>query len=327
MQRPWRLFSALCLAASALTPGAFASEPPMVVGDQFVYTVRRGDNLAGVGARYGVEAASLAARNGLPSSSTRLVAGRKLHIDDRHIVPRSLTDGILINIPQRLLFYFEGGRLVAWYPVGLGQPGSWGTPTGSYKVVAREKNPVWKVPPSIQAEMRSKGEKVRKLVPPGKDNPLGKYRLRLSLDCCGIHSTTAPQSIYRFQTHGCIRLAPANAKELFSRVATGLPVEIIYEPVLVGHNEDGTTFLEVHPDIYGRSEDQTPTADAIAYGRGLLSARESPLWQKTVQTQEGIAVPLFPPLPAGEGRGEGTPSGLQDRRLGDVRAVARSDRH
>ena len=62
----------------------------------------------------------------------------------------------------------------------------------------------------------------------------------------------------------------------------------------MARGEDGTTFLEVHPDIYGRSEDQTPTADAIAYGRGLLSARESPLWQRTVQSEEGIAVPLTP---------------------------------
>ena len=293
MKRRWKVFSALCLAALAAAPGAFASEPALVVGNEFEYTIRRGDSLASIGARYAVDSASLAARNGLPSNA-RLTAGRVLRIDDRHIVPKSLPDGILINIPQRLLFYFEGGRLVAWYPVGLGQPGTWGTPTGSYKVVAREKNAVWKVPPSIQREMRSKGERVRKLVPPGRDNPLGRYRLRLSLDCCGIHSTTAPQSIYRFQTHGCIRLAPADAKELFSRVAVRLPVEIIYEPVLIARGEDGTIYLEVHPDIYGDSQDQTATADAIAYGRGLLSARESPLWQKTVRGEEGIAVPLTP---------------------------------
>ena len=140
--------------------------------------------------------------------------------------------------------------------------------------------------------MRSKGEEVRTLVPPGPDNPLGRYRLRLSLDCCGIHSTNAPQSIYRFQTHGCIRLAPAHAKELFSRVAVRLPVEIIYEPVLIARGEDGTIYLEVHPDIYGDSRDQTATADAIAYGRGFLSARESPLWKNAIQRQEGIAVSL-----------------------------------
>ncbi len=290
MRRRWRLLSAFCFAASAAAPAALAFEPALV-GREFDYTVRRGDTLVGIGARYGVDAASIAARNGLRPKA-RLVAGRVLHIDDRHIVPKVLDDGILINIPQRLLFYFESGRLVAWYPVGLGQPGSWGTPTGSYEVVAREKNPVWKVPASIREEMREKGERVQTLVPPGPDNPLGHYRLRLSLECCGIHGTNAPQSIYRFETHGCIRLAPANAKALFSRVRTGLPVEIIYEPVLIARDSDGTTFLEFHPDIYGYSKDQTATADAIAYGRGLLSAGESPLFQKTVQREEGIAIPL-----------------------------------
>ncbi|HYR46190.1 MAG TPA: L,D-transpeptidase family protein, partial [Thermoanaerobaculia bacterium] len=303
-----------------------------------------------IAARYAVDAASLAARNGLPPRA-RLVAGRVLRIDDRHIVPRALADGILINIPQRLLFYFENGRLAAWYPVGLGQPGTWGTPTGSYKVVGREKDPVWKVPVSIQREMRSKGETVRTLVPPGRDNPLGRYRLRLSLDCCGIHGTNAPQSIYRFQTHGCIRLAPADAQALFSRVAIRLPVEIIYEPVLIARGQDGTIYLEVHPDIYGDSQDQTATADAIAYGRGLLSARESQLWKKAIQRQEGIAVSLtlsgerlvendrealpketfpggpglLPLLRPGEGRGEGTTSSRQSRFLRDLRDVARND--
>src|SRR5439155_15494655 len=291
--RSSRLFAALCFAANAAASGAFASEPALV-GGEFEYTVRRGDTLVGIAARYAVDAASLAARNGLPSSA-RLVAGHVLRIDDRHIVPRALDDGILINVPQRLLFYFESGRLAAWYPVGLGQPGRWGTPTGSYKVIGREKNPVWKVPVSIQQEMRSKGERVRKLVSPGPDNPLGQYRLRLSLECCGIHGTNAPQSVYRFQTHGCIRLAPAHAEELFSRVAAGLPVEIIYEPVLIARDKDGTIFLEVHPDIYGNSEDQTATADTIADGRRLPSARESPLWQNTVRSEEGIAVRLTPP--------------------------------
>jgi L,D-transpeptidase ErfK/SrfK len=294
MERRWRLFSALCFSALAAAPEALISEPALV-GKQFDYTVRRGDSLVGIGARYGIDAATLAARNGL-TTRARLTAGRVLRIDNRHIVPKVLDDGILINIPQRLLFYFEDGRVAGWWPVGLGQRGSWGTPTGSYKVVGLEKNPVWKVPASIREEMRTKGERVQRVVPPGPDNPLGKYRLRLSLECCGIHGTNAPQSIYRFQTHGCIRLASANAKALFARARTGLPVEIIYEPVLVAHAEDGTTFLEVHPDIYGNTKDQTSAADAIAYGRGLLSARESPLFRKTVRAEQGTAIPLSPGL-------------------------------
>ena len=114
MKRSSRLFAALCFAANAATPGAFASEPALV-GGEFEYTVRRGDTLVGIGVRYAVDPTSLAARNGLPSNA-RLVAGRVLRIDDRHIVPRALDDGILVNLPQRLLFYFESGRLAGWYP-------------------------------------------------------------------------------------------------------------------------------------------------------------------------------------------------------------------
>src|SRR5688572_32042800 len=49
-------------------------------------------------------------------------------------------------------------------------------------------------------------ERVRKKVPPGPDNPLGEYWMGLSATCCGIHSTNAPQSVYQFKTHGCVRM-------------------------------------------------------------------------------------------------------------------------
>ena len=281
----------LCLAGAAAFSSARLAAQPILVGDELDYTVRRGDTLAGIGARFAVGTESLAARNGL-SRTRRLVAGKRLHIDNRHIVPKTLPNGILINLPQRLLFYFVEGRLDSWYPVALGQPGSWQTPTGSYRVVAKEKDPVWEVPNSIQQEMRRNGEKVRTRVPPGPENPLGRFRLRLSLECCGIHGTNAPQSIYRFQTHGCIRLAPQDAVDLFSRVPVGVAVEIIYEPVLVFRAADGRAFIEVHPDVYRRTDGNRETAMTIAESRGLGSASRSARWEEIVQDEEGIAVRL-----------------------------------
>ena len=35
MKRCWKVFSALCFAAFAAAPGAFASEPALVVGNEF----------------------------------------------------------------------------------------------------------------------------------------------------------------------------------------------------------------------------------------------------------------------------------------------------
>jgi L,D-transpeptidase ErfK/SrfK len=286
-----RVIPVLCFAAIAAASPAIQAADSILVGEEFAYTVRPGDTLAGIGARFAVSPQSLASRNRLRMTK-RLIPGRVLHVDNRHIVPKRLENGILINIPQRLLFYFLEGRLDAWYPVALGQPGSWQTPTGSYQVLRKDKDPVWEVPDSIQQEMRRKGEKVQTRVPPGPDNPLGEYRLGLSLTCCGIHGTNAPQSIYRFQTHGCIRLAPQDAVDLFSRVSVGAPVEIIYEPVLFSADEDGKFFVEIHPDVYRHTEGNWDTAKAIAESRGLASALKSARWEKILHDEEGTATRL-----------------------------------
>lgn len=261
-----------------------------IVGREFAYSVERGDTLSGIGARYGVSAKALAARNGI-ALSAKLRPGQVLRVDNRHIVPTTLEQGILINLPQRLLFLFEEGRLVAWYPVAVGQP-DWQTPTGSFQVITRERDPVWDVPVSIQQEMRRKGEKVRKKVPPGPDNPLGGYWMGLSATCCGIHSTNAPGSVYQFKTHGCVRMSPDDADDLFHRIEVGIPVEIIYEPVLLARNRDGTTLMEVHPDIYGRTGDHNERATEIAESRGLPSGGGSSDWRETIRDENGIATPV-----------------------------------
>lgn len=272
--------------------GAAAETPSLqrhVVGREFDYSVLRGDSLTGLSARFGVSAKALAAQNGI-GPSAKLRAGQILRVDNRHIVPAVLEDGILINLPQRVLFLFDDGRLVAWYPVAVGQA-DWQTPTGSYKVVTRERDPVWDVPVSIQQEMRRKGERVRKKVPAGPDNPLGEFWMGLSLSCCGIHSTNAPQSVYQFQTHGCIRLAPEDAEDLFYRIEVGVPVEIIYEPVLLAENPDGTTLLEVHPDVYRRTG-SVERGTEIAESRELPPGRDSLEWEEALRGEEGIATAI-----------------------------------
>jgi L,D-transpeptidase ErfK/SrfK len=241
-----------------------------------------------IGARFGVESKVLARRNGLPPTA-RLEAGQVLEVDNRHIVPVGTEDGVLINIPQRLLFYFEQGQLISWYPVGLGRS-DWQTPLGSFYVLTKETEPVWDVPVSIQEEMRREGKKVRTKVPPGPTNPLGRYWLGLSGSSCGIHGTNAPASIYRFRTHGCIRLHPDDIADLFSRITIGTPVEIIYEPVLLARDEEGRVLLEVHPDVYARAGDRFRSAERLAEAGGLGPATQSPLWKTTLQNREGTAV-------------------------------------
>jgi L,D-transpeptidase ErfK/SrfK len=281
---PMHLFLLLCSLVFAGASRDRSTEATVLsgqlVGREFAYSMRPGDSLASVGARYGVDPAVLARQNGLPLGAT-IRAGRFLRIDNGHIVPRFREDGILINVPQRLLFYFESANLVAWYPVGLGNA-DWRTPRGRFFIATKEKDPVWDVPRSIQEEMRREGKRVQTRVPPGPRNPLGQYWMGLTPSSCGIHGTNAPSSVYRFQTHGCIRLHPDDVADLFLRVPIGTPVEIVYQPVLAARLEDGSLWVESHPDVYRRGQDPLRILDALESGeRGL--ARD------VIRKREGIA--------------------------------------
>jgi L,D-transpeptidase ErfK/SrfK len=168
--------------------------------------------------------------------------------DIAQLAPRALDNGIVINVPQRMLFLVRNGVEVARYPVGLGRPG-WPTFLGPFTIVAKEVDPAWDVPKSIQEEQRRAGKRVVTRIGPGPSNPLGKYWLGLSVPGYGIHGTNAPASISTFQSHGCIRLLAADIADLFARVEVGTPGLSIYEPVLlavIGQE----LWLEAHRDVY-----------------------------------------------------------------------------
>jgi L,D-transpeptidase ErfK/SrfK len=267
----------------------------LLVGREFTYTIRPGDSFASVGARFGVDPPVLAKQNGL-SMRAAIPVGRVLRIDNRHVVPAVLEDGILINVPQRLLFYFESGNLVSWYPVGMGRA-DWQTPRGHFFIATKEEDPTWDVPLSIQEEMRREGKRVETRVPPGPRNPLGAYWMGLTPSDCGIHGTTAPTSVYRFQTHGCIRLHPDDVADLFRRVSIGTPVEVVYRPVLAARLEDGSSWLESHPDVYRTDKQPLKILDALEVATaGRAFAREA------IRKREGIAARI-PSADAGESPG------------------------
>ena len=264
-----------------------------VVGSETSYPVAAGDSLTSVGARFGVGVAAVASANGLTSRS-RLAVGRILRIDARHLVPDLPEWGIVVNIPQRFLFYAEEGKPVLAFPVAVGKA-SWKTPTGRLQIASRERHPVWDVPISIQAEMRRLGQRVRTKVPPGPDNPLGDYWMGLSGSGCGIHATNAPASIYGFRTHGCIRLHPDDAAELFERVVVGLPVEIVYRPALLAKTADGAVFVEVNPDPYGEQPDALAEIRALAARSGIEAEIDWRRVEAAVRERAGSPVRVGPP--------------------------------
>jgi len=120
--RPWqhRILTGLAwLVCVGWMPIAASQEA--LVGEPFQYTEQPGDSLTRIGVRFGVEPSVLARANGMQYDAL-LHPDQVLQIDNRHIIPERLEEGIVINLPQRMLYYFQAGGLVAHYPVGLGPP-------------------------------------------------------------------------------------------------------------------------------------------------------------------------------------------------------------
>ena len=281
----------VCAALCGATILVRASALPVgntVVGASTTHVVAKGESLVGVGARFGIDVSPLAAENGL-SPRALLRVGQQLRIDSPHIVPPALDDGLIVNVPQRMLFLVEAGKAIVAFPVAAGRP-DWPTPTGAFTVITKVRDPTWNVPLTIQEEMRRKGQRVLTVVPPSPSNPLGSRWIALSVGGIGIHGTNAPNSIFQLQTHGCVRLHPDDAEDLFDRIDVGTAGRLIYEPILLARLPDGRIFLEVHRDHYHKLQDRPANiVRALAAGDDLMAAID---WEKAVRATrlaEGLA--------------------------------------
>jgi len=276
-----------------------AEEPPpfsstRLVGTAGIYTVAKGDTLRLVAAKLGVSRTQLAAMNGL-SHKDALKAGQLLRYNNQRIIPPHRTrDGIVINIPDRMLYLFQQGSMAFSTAVALGTPTKtdqfvWETPVGKFKIVNKAKDPTWTVPPSIQEEMRLEGKEVITSIPPGKDNPLGKYAMKTSLPGILIHSTTKPWSIYTYASHGCIRVYPERMEELFKLVKPNTAGEIIYKPVKLAVTEDGRVLLEAHVDIYKKTKGLAAEAQALIRAQKLDSRVDWEKVKRVISRKAGVA--------------------------------------
>src|SRR5688572_14077330 len=117
-----RLMSRVVLAVLLAGPtlaGQPAPVAPGMSGSVRTHTVARGETLTSIGARFGVDARTLAAANALDAGA-RLVAGQHIAVDNRHLVPPAAPDAtVVVNIPQRMLFH--RGEVITGLPVAVGR--------------------------------------------------------------------------------------------------------------------------------------------------------------------------------------------------------------
>lgn len=171
----------------------------------------------------------------------------KVTLPTQFLLPNVEHDGIVINLPELRLYFFDKGA-VEIYPIGIGRAG-WSTPVADTVVTHRLENPAWFPPASIRAEHEAVGKLLPAMVPAGPDNPLGNHALTLALPGYLLHGTNQPDGVGMRVSHGCIRLYDEHIEALFNRVRPGTRVQIINQPVKWAH-VDGQLMIEAHQPLH-----------------------------------------------------------------------------
>lgn len=138
---------------------------------------------------------------------------------------------IVVVNNERALYLVTADRTAIRYPVSIGNSAQqW---TGLEFVTAKRVNPTW-------YPLSEPGRPTPAPVPGGHpDNPLGPRALYLGTTLWRIHGTTAPGSIGRAISNGCIRMLNEDVLDLYDRISLGTEVFVVAHlaappPVLPG---------------------------------------------------------------------------------------------
>ena len=282
--------------------------PPVgvdIVGNVQVTAARQQDTLSDIARRYDLGYEEIVAANPgvdpwLPGQDTRVI------LPTQFILPKQERKGLLLYLASMRLFYFpqaEPGQPaeVITHPIGIGREG-WRTPTGRTRITQKLEQPAWTVPASVRREHARLGDPLPAIVPPGPDNPLGEFAMRLSRPQYLIHGTNKPWGVGIRVSHGCVRLYPEDIAKLFPQVPVGTPVRIINEPYVAGRRDDGQLYLEAHEplaeDVRRWKGSLEPMQQAVETKAADLPAEVN--WEKArkiARQARGIPLPVGPGSP------------------------------
>lgn len=252
----FRLSSSAILVSHfiSITPLSAATYPMPpagvdLIGDTTVVSARAEDTLLDIARQHDIGQDEILLAN--PEVDRWLPGeGTKVTLPARSILPHTERKGVVLNLPEmRLYYYYTEGRtntaLIKSYPASIGRM-DWNTPLGKAKIAQKDRDPYWRPPKSLKEEAKAEGDSLPDVVPPGPDNPLGRYALRLSIPGYLIHSTNKPYGVGMRVTHGCVRMYPEDMEEFFPLVPLHTAVNIVNQPIKLGW-EKSTLFMEVHP--------------------------------------------------------------------------------
>lgn len=215
--------------------------------------------------------------------------GAEVAVPSRWILPATRQQGIVVNVPEmRVYMYPQRTRpgqpvLVRTWAVAIGDTDT-PTPRGAFSIRSKDKNPTWYVPDSVP-----RSERPKRVIPPGPDNPMGEYRIKLLRGLYAIHGTNVPWAIGRLTTRGCIRLYPEDIGELYALVEPGMQGTFVYEPVKLGE-ADGRIFVEVHEDPYRRYGSLEREAARLVKAARLTARVDPELLRAAAKERAGVPI-------------------------------------
>jgi L,D-transpeptidase ErfK/SrfK len=189
--------------------------------------------------------------------------------------------------------------VVFTFPVGLGRY-DWRTPTGTWTIRDKTHNPTWVVPDDIYQEHLERDGEAEHMIEGGDpDNPLGHYRLALTLPMYALHGTNVPWGVGMEVSHGCVRLYPEDIERLYNHTSVGTPGRFVYQPIKYGWR-NGSLYVEVHDDLYGVYPGLWRHALSLAQSQGLLGYIETIKLERAVEEKTGVPTYVMPgPEPPG----------------------------
>ncbi|MGY3447749.1 L,D-transpeptidase [Bradyrhizobium sp. USDA 4353] len=128
---------------------------------------------------------------------------------------------IVIDTPNKYLYYILGNGQAMRYGIGVGRDGfTW---SGVQSVTKKAEWPDWTPPP----EMIARQPYLPRHMAGGPGNPLGARAMYLGGTVYRIHGTNAPETIGTHVSSGCIRLTNQDVIDLYSRVNVGAKVIVL----------------------------------------------------------------------------------------------------
>ena len=120
--------------------------------------------------------------------------------------------------------YDDKGDLIGQFPATMGSSRD-PLPIGNWKIQGVSRNPDFHYDPKLFWDVSD--DKKEQLLPPGPNGPVGVVWIDLSKPHYGIHGTSAPHTIGRAESHGCVRLTNWDAARLAQMVEPG--VEVVFQ--------------------------------------------------------------------------------------------------